>query len=592
MFPDVDFFGALAATSTNLEKCTDPVAPDSLISLFQIDSSKQFDVCEFITTLVNRILEVSNNESIASLFYLRFAGHDHPNNALFCTIQVYPNSSLANAIAHVRDSFGEGFTSLPQLLLIQIGRMIFDNTRVLLEKDTRPMEINDKLKIGTQTYQLYCVIEHLGRTNHGHYIAYVRDAEGWLKCNDSRVTRSSLADVQRSAVLEESPAYVVAYVKDIRDIRVIRRAPAPSHSEKDVGNLHIRLFDACTMKIEESMNIQVSTFDDAILTVNDVKAGWRQKYGDLRVRYRKKRGTLVPQFPRNISNWQEEDVLVWIERANMAEFEPSHVKAKKVAVTYKVERPTIDVSMSFYASTKAKRLITYGKRFFSTITFGMTTGIDVRFFLDLDSRLVLVEQDSFEGMTVANCQAKHGNLTVVVSPQNVVPARALRMKASVYETRNELKEAGTLNFLVSYNITIADALQRAKNIIKVTSCAIYNVNEDGRMARIHYESDYDLLYPIIPENGSLRIEETPEPSSFNFILVDDQDNYVGITFMLALEADESIEELERRVQRYLDVPPIRIRFKPDGGKAFRPSIPYNEVPERVPFVVLVSACEE
>ena len=587
-FPDCDFFAALANMSKKIGTSREPLSPDSVIAMFQIDPLKQFDVCEFMTTLVNRILEVSNDVSVAELVYFRFVEQDHQSNALFCSVPVYPNSSLTNAIANLRESFGQGFTSVPQLVLIQIGRMTFDGEKNLLEKDTRSMEISESLKLEGQVYYLYCVIEHLGLPDHGHYIAYVRDSRGWLKCNDSMITTSTLSDVQKSAV---ENAYVVAYVRDLDNVRIIRGQRPPVSASNDVGNLHIRLFDASVMQIVESMDVQASTFDDAIMTVNDFKAGWEQKYGDLRVRYKKKRGSLMPSFPRNISNLQEEDVLVWIEREDMEEFDPTSADTEQIFVNYVVYCPRIEISMAFYPFTKANRLIRYGYRFFNLISYGLATSRDISFYWEFDNRLVLLTEESLDGMTVQQFQSKHGHTTIVASPRSLIPPNAMRLHASVYHTKNELKEVQELDFLVSYHHTIAEALNSAKEILRVASVAMYEVTEDGRMVRIQYESDYDPLYAVMPETGRLRFEEVPGPNCYNFILVDNEDHFSGITFMFHIDDNETIEELEDKVQRYLDLSQVVVRFKPLKGEPFRPRIPYNEVPERDPFVALVSVRE-
>ena len=40
-------------------------------------------------------------------------------------------------------------------------------------------------------YRLQCVIEHIGRTMHGgHYVAYVRMQDKWLKCDDLKVSEA------------------------------------------------------------------------------------------------------------------------------------------------------------------------------------------------------------------------------------------------------------------------------------------------------------------------------------------------------------------------------------------------------------------
>ena len=247
--------------------------------------------------------------------------------------------------------------------------------------------------------------------------------------------------------------------------------------------------------------------------------------------------------------------------------------------------------MAFYPFTKANPLIRYGYRFFNLISYGLATSRDISFYWEFDNRLVLLTEESLDGMTVQQFQSKHGHTTIVASPRSLIPPNAMRLHASVYHTKNELKEVQELDFLVSYHHTIAEALNSAKEILRVASVAMYEVTEDGRMVRIQYESDYDPLYAVMPETGRLRFEEVPGPNCYNFILVDNEDHFSGITFMFHIDDNETIEELEDKVQRYLDLSQVVVRFKPLKGEPFRPRIPYNEVPERDPFVALVSVRE-
>ena len=101
---------------------------------------------------------------------------------------------------------------------IQIGDyfIIVLNRSVLLRKETGefvPRKIDDKIQIPLRldlrdyvvdvqevdcAYELISSMNHIGRVSGGHYIAYVKDAEGWWKCDDTNITELTEKDVQEA----------------------------------------------------------------------------------------------------------------------------------------------------------------------------------------------------------------------------------------------------------------------------------------------------------------------------------------------------------------------------------------------------------
>ncbi|CAJ0957444.1 unnamed protein product, partial [Mesorhabditis belari] len=67
-----------------------------------------------------------------------------------------------------------------------------------------------------EPYRLYYVIIHEGDANVGHYWAYVRDGDGWIKLNDKKVERSSKEALINDAIggpNKSSSAYCYVYVR-------------------------------------------------------------------------------------------------------------------------------------------------------------------------------------------------------------------------------------------------------------------------------------------------------------------------------------------------------------------------------------------
>jgi ubiquitin carboxyl-terminal hydrolase 22/27/51 len=62
--------------------------------------------------------------------------------------------------------------------------------------------------VPTERYELFCVVNHHGKIDNGHYTCFVRhSAETWYKCDDHLITKASASEVVRSR------GYLLFYVR-------------------------------------------------------------------------------------------------------------------------------------------------------------------------------------------------------------------------------------------------------------------------------------------------------------------------------------------------------------------------------------------
>jgi hypothetical protein len=109
------------------------------------------------------------------------------------------------------------------------------------------------------------------------------------------------------------------------------------------------------------------------------------------------------------------------------------------------------------------------------------------------------------------------------------------------------------------------------------------------MAEVHKSTN--KLYDIVLDHPRLRVQQAPDIYAQTFLFVDSDERSVGPSFKWPIIRYESIEELTRKVQRYLTIPErLSIKFRLTDGTSFIPMNPFREIP-REPFEVLVYAIE-
>jgi hypothetical protein len=361
-FPSDELFTILLDISERIANETPIAVPTirRLIDFFSIDRLVQCDICEFMTRLLNRILEPTHyDKAIAKLFYFHFRANGDPANTLFCHISTTASTSIAAHYAAHRPRFRD----LPSLLLFQIERAVIDGRDSHSVKDKAEFIADDQLDIDGEVYFLYAVVEHIGeRTTSGHYVVYVRDAKGWLYCNDDSVTASSLRDVQTTSREPRSPVTVCAYVRDLSAIRLCPREALPHSADRVV----LRMFDAQQMAVLHEFAFSPQSKDEALGTIDDVVHTWETNVrARLRVSYRVGNHGLRSYFPDGFDVTRDV-VECWVERASMRIFQPP--KVMPISVVYEILGvPRFRAQMAFHGGQTVDDLIDHGKRLITTL---------------------------------------------------------------------------------------------------------------------------------------------------------------------------------------------------------------------------------
>ena len=564
VFSDVEFFMALEVMSRKLENAKEALSPDSIIRVFDIDPSKQFDVCEFMTNLLNRILDVTSNPKVGLLFYFHFVKLDDPRNVLFRGCRIVENASIGDVL---NESVSLS-CSFPELLLIQLDRIKYDTGTNALVKDSRVMKTNRELLFGSTTYYLYAIIEHMGKPDHGHYVAYVQDRRGWLKCNDSCVV-------------------ACAYVKSLDQVRTLRRsAPEESLASTD-ENVHFRLFDAVSMSIIEKIDVPLVDAKDIQETIDNIKDMWSRKHGRLRVRYKVNKSAIQRMFP-DLSNFEQADLLVWFEPANeLRLFDPILVMDEPVTVNYRIHNiSNFVVPIKFHPSTKIRKLARYAKVLVNSVA-GKNDRRRLHLYIQVHDRYVKINQEQKVQQSLFECQAFLGKLTVIINMCPLRPRKAVYLSMECYESRSTLTKKSDAKMTVEYHQTFKDLLNAARKELHTENVAIYSVTDQGVMKRIR--GDDMPLYRVVMENRGLRAEDIPRQNSYNFIVVDQHGKYTGTCGMFDIKKLETVEMLERRAEKFFDIPRLSISFRTSDGVTFKPQNPYDEMPKTEEFVVICTS---
>jgi ubiquitin C-terminal hydrolase len=105
-------------------------------------------------------------------------------------------------------------TQYPEHLTIQLGRFACENGM----KNMLPIVIPNTLQVGSNIYEIYAIVMHIGYTLlSGHYYVYIRnEAQTWFMFNDSEVIEMDPVYVQHSSegkIIDDEQAYLVFYRK-------------------------------------------------------------------------------------------------------------------------------------------------------------------------------------------------------------------------------------------------------------------------------------------------------------------------------------------------------------------------------------------
>lgn len=103
-------------------------------------------------------------------------------------------------------------TKFPEDLTIILNRYGYDKEENVYFKVTDSLDISEKINISGNKYTLKVISVHVGKKmNSGHYIAYVRDGEKWMKIDDDKVSNVNFNDIKDEI---SKNATMVTYEKD------------------------------------------------------------------------------------------------------------------------------------------------------------------------------------------------------------------------------------------------------------------------------------------------------------------------------------------------------------------------------------------
>ncbi|KAH0790926.1 Clan CA, family C19, ubiquitin hydrolase-like cysteine peptidase [Histomonas meleagridis] len=450
----------------------------------------------------------------------------------------------------------------PRLLFVHIQRIEFNKETNETTKDSSPMIISDSLRINDETYSIYSIVQHIGRSNSGHYISFIHDSDGWLKCNDSRVTSISASDVFTSSFDERSPAYLVAYVHSFTDVLSIRnRIEAASHSLKLV------FFDAKKMKKEAEFESSTNSVTDAISLVKEVKSQWESRFKcTLSTRYQLGNQRMTRDFPHDPG-----EVLVWFERLSMRNFNPTNVKIEPIRVTFGICDTSLHFNVFFHPEQTTKSVYSFGKRFMTD--FLHSRECNLRLYIEIYEQLVIINSDYDK--TLFELQCYYEDLRFFISINNPTPRNLMYAKVNLFQTDNKLDQLDPIKYPVHLDETIDCLLDYAKEQLHVGSCVLYSMKYDNEIPTMHEICGNPNLIDVVANEKELRAERSPEVNSNNCYI-----EGIGICFKFAIESEENIDEIEERIGKYLanyvGSQRVRVAFRV-GDMLTRPYVPGEEM---------------
>ena len=232
-FPDNILIEILHSYSQHFLNENTDLNPQRLVDFLNVDPKKQEDICEFLTNFIDKIIESLPKEKqkdIREIFNSKICstgnsgGEEKTDNVFFYTIPVIRDVSIEEDLRISLDN--EKFIEAPEMFLLQIQRMIYDQSTQDILKNPDPMPIVTTLDLsnfGAPKYDLFCSIQHIGSGRGGHYRAMIQDSNGWIMASDSRVVETTEEKCLISSRSRDSPAYLLAFVSDITNVSTIRR---------------------------------------------------------------------------------------------------------------------------------------------------------------------------------------------------------------------------------------------------------------------------------------------------------------------------------------------------------------------------------
>lgn len=552
-----------------------PLDPTPLVEFYGIDKTKQQDAGEFMTHLLNDVIETlpnDENNEFRKLLTVKVEYTTRPgfDSLIFYTIPVLEGVPVKDAFNISLDD-SQTFITTPKFFFIQIQRMQFDISTKTLEKKNDSMEIPfdlDLKKWKNPNYSLFAVIQHIGSGQGGHYRVCLKDAEGWVMASDSRVYPISERKCLETSTSTDSPAYILAFVTDTSDIITLRKqifdnfpterykksteiiAKRTSCAFKRPSNITksdtvvcpikivIQYFDQKTMEFKDPDEMEFHSLDDAMAHLQLVSMD-----STLTVLYGYTGYFLDPKIPEDFGYYDTPLYLI-LQNNDYRIFDriPNH----KI-INVNIEFGTIRFPMCFFSDQQVADAIRYGKRIIKE-KFNFESNLEPMFrihnnLISTNKTIMFKSLINFQNAEISICFVEKSRISQKI---HLIPVY-------LYKEANPTKIAGDISFEVK--------LQPDLDSIKASASRFIDIDQSGLFA--------------VPKRGN-EIVELTEPLNpfimydpdYELWMFDSCSNGVSLVvfdrmrFLVQLQSD--FESFAEDLAELLRAKPIQILFRYDN----------------------------
>ncbi|EAY21424.1 Clan CA, family C19, ubiquitin hydrolase-like cysteine peptidase [Trichomonas vaginalis G3] len=487
--------------------------PTPIVNHYNIDKTKQQDVTEFMSTLLNDLIEsipkdAENEIRDIMTCKIEYTTHSNFDSVLFYTIPVLSGISVEDAFKITLDD-SQSFARLPKFFFILIQRMQYDMATKVMHKQSDPMEIPLELDLSgwkNPKYQLFAVIQHIGSGQGGHYRVCLKDSEGWVMASDTHISPISEKKVLETSKSPESPAYLLAFVTDMKDITTIRdlaveetpsyfvtenveKTPKrqlcaftiPDDIEKSNEIVHpikiiTQFFDQKTMEFGLPDEITFDSIDDANTHLELISTD-----PTLTVLYGYKTKYLEPTLPKDFGYYNS-PLYVIFQKNDYRSFDRFPNK-NIVKVTY--EFGSLQFTLDFFESQKISDAIHYGKRIVKE-KFGIATKLESYFRIH---KFLLPRSDSHTLKSLT--MFEQSDLRVCFSDRKISGNSKQTVKIQIYNDTNPTKKKAEISVESTAFPDFDDICASARDELQSSKVGLFAIPKQ-------HNHIYRLVNPINP----------------------------------------------------------------------------------------------
>ncbi|KAL7716986.1 Ubiquitin carboxyl-terminal hydrolase [Entamoeba marina] len=164
------------------------------------------------------------------------------------------------------------FKTHPKYLLLQLNRFGITPDFTQTIKNNEECLISETIDLSPygsdEHYELTGVIVHTGGANAGHYFSFIKTEEGWLECNDTNVSSSSLTRVIESSLGggSKTSGYIMIYSKISNSNNLMVEDSVEFEQNEMTQNIVCNDIELLRLVIGGSMNLHICLYIENVLT--------------------------------------------------------------------------------------------------------------------------------------------------------------------------------------------------------------------------------------------------------------------------------------------------------------------------------------